>query len=342
MSAVPETPFVPFGQFEELRLARSIVQTEGQALLDLSRKLDAGFCAAVELIAATTGAVIVIGIGKAGLIGQKVVATLCSTGTRAYFLHPTEALHGDLGCISPQDTVLAFSNSGETDEVCRLLPLFRSQGLPIIAVTASSQSQLGLAATAVIELGRLQECGVHGLAPSTSTTAMLAIGDALAFVACRRKDFSPRDFAALHPGGSLGRRLTAVQDLMRSGDQVRIASEQITVREVFVAQSRPGRRTGAVMLVDDEGSLTGIFTDSDLARLLEQRRDDQLDRPIRDVMTAAPLTVTPDLLLEEVMHVLSSKRISELPVVDAEGRPVGLVDIVDIIGLLPAEGAGNR
>ena len=333
MSSAVEHIVVPFTHLEQLREARAILALEGSALTELSQQLDLRFCAAVDLLATCRGCVIVTGVGKAGLIGQKTAATLSSTGTRAYFLHPTEALHGDLGCVGAEDVWLVFSNSGETEELTRLLPIIRSQQQPLIAVTASDASTLGAQADATICLGRLIEAGAHGLAPSTSTTAMLAIGDALALVASQRKQFTPRQFAAFHPGGSLGRRLASVKDVMRPAEQVRIAFETATIREVFVSLSRPGRRTGAVMLVDEQGKLSGLFTDSDLARLLEQRRDDQFDRPISEVMTVRPLTVRPDAILEEALQLLSAKHVSELPVVDADDVPLGMIDITDVIGL---------
>ncbi|MEI8017577.1 MAG: KpsF/GutQ family sugar-phosphate isomerase [Schlesneria sp.] len=333
MSSAVEHIVVPFTHLEQLREARAILALEGSALTDLSQRLDLRFCAAVDLLATCRGCVIVTGVGKAGLIGQKTAATLSSTGTRAYFLHPTEALHGDLGCVGSEDVWLIFSNSGETEELTRLLPIIRSQQQPLIAVTASDASTLGAQADATICLGRLIEAGAHGLAPSTSTTAMLAIGDALALVASQRKQFTPRQFAAFHPGGSLGRRLASVKDVMRPVEQVRIALETATIREVFVSLSRPGRRTGAVMLIDEHGKLSGLFTDSDLARLLEQRRDDQFDRPISEVMTVRPLTVGPDAILEEALQLLSAKHVSELPVVDADDVPLGMIDITDVIGL---------
>jgi arabinose-5-phosphate isomerase len=318
---------------EQLREARAILAIEGEALTELSRRLDARFCRAVDLVANCRGCVIVTGVGKAGLIGQKIAATLSSTGTRAYFLHPTEAIHGDLGCVGADDIWMIFSNSGETEELTRLLPIIRSQQQAMIAVTASDASTLGTQADVAICLGRLIEAGAHGLAPSTSTTAMLAVGDALALVSSQIKRFTPQQFAAFHPGGSLGRRLASVRDVMRSIDQVRVAADSSTIREVFVRLSRPGRRTGAVILVDEQGRLSGLFTDSDLARLLEQRRDDQFDRPISEVMTRHPLTVGPDAILEEALQLLSARHVSELPVVDAQGVPQGMIDITDVIGL---------
>jgi arabinose-5-phosphate isomerase len=333
---VPATAIVPYSQFEQLRVAREVVQHEGEALFDLARRLDDRFCTAVDLIAGCRGCLIVTGVGKAGLIGQKLVATFCSTGTRAFFLHPTEAVHGDLGCLGAEDIVLALSNSGETEELLRLLPCIKLAGVPLLAMTAGTTSSLGSQATVVLSLGRLQEAGLHGLPPTTSTAAMLALGDALAIVVAETRGFTPQQFGRLHPGGSLGRKLASVATVMRQGEEVRMALETATVREVLTTLCRPGRRTGAVMLVDDEGRLSGIFTDSDLARLLEQRRDEQLDRPIAEVMTAAPLTVKHDAILGEAIQILSRRHISELPVIDDDGRPLGLLDITDMIGLVPA------
>lgn len=337
MSSEPIPAIVPGSHLAELRDGRGILFHEGQALIDLSRRLDGRFCDAVEQLAQCRGAVIVTGVGKAGLIGQKIAATLSSTGTRAYFLHPTEALHGDLGCVGPADVVLVLSNSGETEEISRLLPLFKRLGLSLIAITASELSQLGQQADIVLPLGRLAEAGLHGLAPSTSTTAMLAIGDALALVTSARKNFTPQQFAGLHPAGSLGRRLTSVCEVMRQGDQLRIARECDTVREALVSLRRPGRRTGAVMIVDQCGRLTGLFTDSDLARLLEQRREEQLDRPISEVMTVGPIAVAETAILDEVWQMLGERHLSELPVVDGQQRPIGMIDITDIVAVWPTQ-----
>lgn len=333
MSVALERGVVPLAHLEQLREARSILAVEGQALLELSHKLDGRFCTAVQMLAACRGCVIVTGVGKAGLIGQKIAATLSSTGSRAYFLHPTEAMHGDLGCVGHEDIWLIFSNSGETEELLRLLPFIKAQRQSMIAVTASDASSLGSQADATICLGRLIEAGAHGLAPSTSTTAMLAVGDALALVASQMKHFTPQQFATFHPGGSLGRRLASVRDVMRPLDQVRIAFDSSTIREVYINLSRPGRRIGAVILVDEQGQLSGLFTDSDLARLLEQRRDNQFDRPIAEVMTRSPLTVGPDAILEEALQLLGAKHVSEIPVVDENHRPLGMIDITDVIGL---------
>lgn len=335
MSTSPLKQAIPYTQFDQLREAREILRQEADALHDLAKRLDTRFCDAVELLLACVGRVIVTGIGKAGHVGQKVAATLSSTGTPAHFLHPAEAVHGDLGSVQRGDVVLALSNSGETQELCNLLPTFRQLRVPLIAITASASNTLGRQADIVIEIGRLQEAGLLGLAPSTSTTAMLALGDALALVVSRLKGFTHQDFGVFHPGGNLGRQLTPVSDVMRCGTALRTCSESATVRETLRRLSSSGRRTGAILVVNEVGVLSGLFTDSDLARLLEHHRDDQLDRPIHEVMTRSPTTVCETAVLSQVLSILTEKKISELPVVNADGIPVGLIDITDVIGLAP-------
>ncbi|MDA1017485.1 MAG: KpsF/GutQ family sugar-phosphate isomerase [Planctomycetota bacterium] len=332
-AAIPHT-VIPFSRFEQLRHARSILLQEADAVRNIAASLDTDFCAAVELIWRCEGSVIVTGMGKAGLIGRKIAATLSSTGTRAHCLHPAEAVHGDIGCVHADDVVLALSNSGETEEVSRLLPILERLGVPVVAITADADSTLGAAADAVIKIGRLTEADTNGLAPSTSTTVMLAVGDALALVVSQLQGFTSEDFAGFHPGGSLGQKLRAVADAMRPVDEVRIANQDSTVRDVLTGSSKPGRRTGAVMLIDTDGTLVGLFTDSDLTRLLEQRRDNQLDQPIAEVMTPNPITINVNKRLSDAVDVLSDRKLSELPVVDDAGRPVGLIDITDLIGLI--------
>ena len=335
MAAVSTSRAISFSPFEQLREARSIIKQEAETLLELAGRLDIDFCRAVDVVLQASGRVVVTGIGKAGLIGQKVAATLASTGTRSQFLHPTDALHGDLGCLNRGDILLALSNSGETQEVCDVVAAARSLGVPCIAITGGEHSTLGTQAEVVLRLGTIREAGPFGLAPTSSTIAMLAIGDALALVLCDARGFTPQQFARFHPGGSLGRRLRNVREVMRQGAQLRIARQSATIREVFSASGTSNRRTGAVMLVDDDGYLRGLFTDSDLARLLEQHREGQLDRPIAEVMTESPLTIDSDALLQQAVELLSAKKISELPVVDDDGRPIGLIDITDVIGLMP-------
>lgn len=337
MCSCPSMDFVTSAEVDELREARQILRQASLAIGEISERLDTRFCAAADLIRRCAGAVVVTGMGKAGLIGRKLAATLSSTGTRALFLHPAEAVHGDLGAVHADDVVLALSNSGETEEISRLLPLLTRRSIPIVAITAKASSALGRAATITLELGHLREAGQFGLAPTTSTTVMLALGDALALVVSRSRGFTREQFGQLHPGGSLGRQLQCVREVMRSGEQLRVAPESATIREVFVSMRKPGRRTGAVILVDAAGHLSGLFTDSDLVRLLEERREAEVDRPIAGVMTVQPKTIAADAPLVDAIDLLSRHRISELPVVDFEGRPVGLVDITDLIGLMPEE-----
>lgn len=332
----------PWNEFRQLREAREIVLAESRVLQQIARRLDERFCQAAEYLFGCEGNVIVSGIGKAGLIGRKIAATLASTGTRAHFLHPAEAVHGDLGCIGAGDVVLILSQSGETEEVNRLLPSLRKLGTVIIALTGRAASTLGQAADVTIELGPIAEAGTLGLAPTASAAAMLAVGDALALVVSQMRGFKPEDFARLHPAGQLGFRLSKVEDHMRPLESCRLAATTHSVRQVLVESQLPGRRTGAVMLVDGQGRLAGIFTDSDLARLLESRADHRLDEPIARVMTAEPLRVRCGTSMTEAVRLLAARKISELPVVDHEDRPIGLIDITDVVGLLPTEEISTR
>jgi arabinose-5-phosphate isomerase len=318
---------------EQLRAAREIVRREAAGVWKVSYRLDSSFCEAVKLLFTCQGSAIITGMGKAGLIGQKIAATLSSTGTRAHFLHPAEAFHGDLGRIHPDDIVVMLTQSGETAEVVQLLPSLREFGVPLVAITAASTSTVGRAAGVVIALGDLEEVCSLGLAPSTSTTAMLAVGDALALVLSKMRNFQADDFARFHPGGALGRKLSRVDDIMRPLAECRCASDALSVREVIVASSKPGRRSGAIMLTNKTGRLTGLFTDSDLARLFERRDESALDRPIRAVMAARPTTVPSGTRVRDAVALLAERKFSELPVVDQAGRPIGLIDVTDVLGL---------
>ena len=328
----------PLSQFEQLRYAREIIQVEGQAVLRLMQRLDGEFCRAVELLHDCPGSAIVSGIGKAGLIAQKIAATLASTGTRSQYLHPAEAIHGDLGRVHRSDVIIILSQSGETEEVLRMLASLVALEVPLIAITGNPQSTLGRSATVTIDLGPMQEACRLGLAPSTSTTAMLAMGDALALVVSRMRGFGSEDFARFHPGGSLGRKLSKVDEHMRPLHECRVAKCSQSVRDILIARNYPGRRTGAVMVVDCNGKLRGIFTDSDLARLFESRRDDALDGSIRDVMTSHPAQVPTGSMMSDAVQIMAERKISELPVVDAAGQPAGLIDITDVVNMLPDPG----
>ncbi|MCA8986243.1 MAG: KpsF/GutQ family sugar-phosphate isomerase [Planctomycetaceae bacterium] len=334
MSAVTDQ-IIPYSHVDQLREAKRIIEHEATALRNIAIDLDARFCVAVDMIECSSGSVVVTGIGKAGIIGQKIAATLSSTGTRAHFLHPAEAVHGDLGSVHADDVVLLLSNSGETEEVCRLIPLLAARDIATIAITCSQHSTLGQSADVIIPLGRLREAGLHGLPPSTSTTAMLAVGDALALVLARARGFGAQDFAQFHPAGSLGRKLTPVTKIMRTDDSVRLAREHQTVREVFGQSWNQARRTGAVIVVDEHQKLLGIFTDSDLARLLASHQEQKLDRPIREVMTSHPTAIAHDAVLGEAVDLLAERKLSELPVVNENSEVLGLIDITDLIALMP-------
>tara|TARA_B100000945_G_scaffold320620_1_gene331264 strand:- start:422 stop:1489 length:1068 start_codon:yes stop_codon:yes gene_type:complete len=323
------------GPFEQLRLAREIILTEANALTNLAGNLPTTFVDAVAAINECSGSLIVIGMGKAGLIGQKLVATFASTGTPSHFLHPAEAVHGDLGRVQAGDVVMLMSYSGETEEVTRLLSSLAELDVTTIAMTSRATNTLAAQSNIILELGQMTEAGSLQLAPSTSTTAMLALGDALALVVSKLRSFSSLDFARFHPGGALGKKLAIVSDCMRSLDQCRVAHQDRTIREVFIESQLPGRRTGAVMLVDDSDCLTGLFTDSDLARLLEQNKESCFDTAICQFMTSQPICIGNNQRLTDAVEILAQRRISELPVVNDRHQPVGMIDITDTVALLP-------
>jgi arabinose-5-phosphate isomerase len=327
---------------DRLAYARQILRAEAAGLELVANRIDSTFLRAADLIAAQTrtGAarVAVTGTGKSADVGQKLAGTLCSTGTRAYVLDATRAVHGDLGMVHPEDVALVLSHSGESEEIVRLLSPLRALVRAVVGFTGNASGTLARRADVAVVYGPLEEVCPLGLAPSASTTAMIALGDALAFVLSRDREFTAEEFARYHPAGSLGRKLLRVEAIMRHGAELRLAPASDTIRSVFARVRQRGRRTGAVMLLDNDGRLAGLFTDSDLARLIEARRDQALDRPIAEVMTATPLTVSRGARVEEAVDLLRRHKISELPVVDSDGRPVGLLDVTDVIGFVPAEG----
>jgi len=324
------------GPPDRLAYARKVIRTEAHALGLVADRLGESFLTAVDLIFQCTGRIALTGTGKSADIAQKITGTLNSTGTRAYLLDATKAMHGDLGMVAPQDVVIALSHSGESEEIVRLLPSLRSLARAVVGLTSRAESTLAKHADVAVVIGPLDEACPLKLAPSTSTTAMAAVGDALAFVLSEMRHFGAEDFARFHPAGSLGRKLMKVDQTMRRNGSLRLAPCTATVRAVF---SQPGkaRRSGAVLLLDPHGRLTGIFTDSDLARLFAERRDNALDRPISEVMTKAPLAVRTGSRLIEALEIFQERKISELPVVDDHGKPIGLLDITDLIGLVPLD-----
>ena len=319
--------------FEHVRKAKTILNHQSAAIARLAERVPADFAVAVETIADCEGCVIVTGMGKAGWIGQKISASLASLGTASHFLHPAEAIHGDLGRLRSRDVVLALSNSGETAEIVNLLPRIKSLGVSIVAMTSKLDSTLANHASLVLDFGRVDESCHLGLAPSASTTVMLALGDALALSVSQLRAFQATDFVKFHPGGSLGVKLSLVTEMMRPLKSCRVAEETKTVREIYVTHRGEQRRSGVVLLTDLSGKLSGIFTDSDLAKLLERQQDNQFDGPISDVMTHQPITVGANERMSVAIEILASRNISELPVVDHRNRPLGLIDITDVVSL---------
>lgn len=325
---------------DRLDFARAVLRAEADALAFVAGRLDDRFLRAADLLFPLSGTgrgrLAISGTGKSADVGQKLAGTLSSTGTRAYVLDATKAVHGDLGMLHPDDVALVLSHSGESEEIVRLLRPLKQLCRAVVGLTGKAGSTLATVADVAIVYGPLEEVCPLGLAPSASTTAMLAIGDALAFVLSRQRDFTREDFAKFHPAGSLGKKLLRVEAVMRSGAELRVAPQTLSVRDVFAKSKRSGRRTGAVMLVDGDGRLSGLFTDSDLARLIESRRDSRLDEPISAVMTANPRTVSVGSRTAEALELFERHRISELPVIDDAGRPVGMIDITDLIGAAAA------
>ncbi len=318
--------------------ARALLAAEAQALGLLVETLDADFVRAVRLIAACEGRVVVTGIGKAGIIARKIGATLASTGTPSDFLHPTEALHGDLGRVTRRDLVLALSNSGTTAEIVRLLGPLKDIGVPVLAITADAASPLARHADVVLDYGTVTEACPLGLAPTTSTTVMLALGDALAMAVLSERRFSTEEFARFHPGGDIGRSLLRVEEVMRRGDQLPLLPAGSTVAVAIERMTSTPGRPGAVIVVQPDGTFAGIWTDGDLRRCLLGAQGapapasaDLLRRRIDDVMTARPVSVKPGSLVGEALRLLRERKIDQLPVVDGQRRAVGLLDVQDLL-----------
>lgn len=316
-----------------LAQAREVVRMEADAVASVGRALGPDFSRAVDLVLACTGMVVVTGMGKAGLVGAKISATLASTGTPSLSLHPAEALHGDLGRVRRQDLLLALSNSGETPEFRGFLPAAKRIGARIVAITRSAQSSLGRHSDCVLELGPLDEACPLGLAPTASTSAMLAMGDALAMVVLAERGFSREDYALYHPAGALGRRLMRVGEVMRRGDQLPVVPAGSPIRDVLGVINRTPGRPGAALVVDGDGKLVGIFTDGDLRRLLDRVPTRPNDERVDEHMGRNPKVIGPDRLVEEAMALLHEFRKDQLPVVDADGRPVGLIDVQEVLDL---------
>jgi len=316
----------------DLDYARQVIRAEADAIASMTPIVDDAFAQAVEMIYHCTGSCIVSGIGKAGIIGRKISATLASTGTPSHFLHPAEAVHGDLGRLRRDDIVMILSYGGETDEIIRLINLVKQLQIRLISVTGTGDSTLSRHSDVVLCMGRLSEACPLGVAPSVSTTCMLAVGDALALTVMKARHFSVEDYVRFHPGGSLGAKLMTVEQSMmfRPGEKLPIVAAGDTIREILNKTSDV-KRHGAVMIVDPDGRLAGIITDADLRRLLTRRGPEAFDLKAGDVMTAGCKRIRADALASEATAIFHKYRIDELPVVDAEDRPVGLIDVQDIV-----------
>jgi arabinose-5-phosphate isomerase len=318
----------------DMAYARSVIEAEAGAVHGLVARLGAEFEKAARMIyGCGRGTVVMSGIGKAGIIAEKISATLCSTGTHSIFLHAAEAIHGDLGRVRPGDLAVVLSYGGETDEVSRLVQQIKKLGVVIIGMTGRKTSTLGRYADVVLDLGEIEEACPLGLAPSATTTAMLALGDALALTVLKMRKFGREEFALYHPGGSLGRKLLKVEEVMRSGENFPVARDNLSVREVLLSLTEIKRRSGAAVLVDAAGKLSGIFVDADLRRLLTVGDGAVLDRPVAEVMTKKPLCIETGRLASEALHIINQHHIDELPVVDGDGKAVGLIDIQDLLSV---------
>ena len=312
-----------------LALAREVLAIEAAAITRLASRLDDSFSAAVELILACEGRVVVSGMGKSGHIGNKIAATLASTGTPAFFMHPAEAAHGDLGMLTERDILLALSNSGESDELLALLPALKRKGVPIIALTGRPQSTLATEATIHLDAGVEKEACPLGLAPTASTTAALALGDALAVALLDARDFKPEDFALSHPGGSLGRKLLVhISDLMHGGDALPRVSSGSSLKDALLEMTRKGLGMTAVCAAD--GRLLGIFTDGDLRRTLDKTLD-LAGLCIDDVMARQPRTIESHRLATEAANEMEHHKINGLLVTDRAGNLVGALNMHDLL-----------
>ena len=327
MSALPsESPFDPA---RVQQLAVEALQIEADAVAALARRVDARFAEAVGLLLACRGRVVVMGMGKSGHIGRKLAATLASTGTPAMFVHPAEASHGDLGMITESDAVLALSNSGESEELTAILPVIKRMGVPLVALTGRTESTLGRHADVVLDTSVAKEACPHNLAPTASTTAQLALGDALAVALLDARGFREEDFARSHPGGALGRKLlTHVHDVMRSGDAVPRVSPDADFSTTMREMTAKG--LGATAVVDADGRPLGIFTDGDLRRLIERGIDLRSQRAA-DVMHRGPRLVRADALAVDAAALMEAHRITSVLVVDADGRLVGALNSNDLM-----------
>lgn len=313
-----------------LAYAREVLDVEAAAVLSLGERLGASFSQTLELILRCEGHVVVTGIGKPGFIAQKLSSTLASTGIPSLYLHPAEAGHGDLGRVRRGDVVLAFSNSGATEELIRLLPFLRRIGVKLVAITGDITSPLATGADLVIDIGHIREACPMGLVPTASTAAMHALGDAIAMALLKARPFGTEQYAAFHPGGKLGRSVLRVSDVMRTGKANPVVAQTDPLSRVLVTMTNTRGRPGAASVVDERGRLVGIFTDGDLRRLIE-RGDLDLSTEVGELMGKQPRFVSPEALVMTAAELMRETKVDQLPVVDADGVPIGLLDVQDLL-----------
>jgi len=311
--------------------ARRVLRIEAQAIQDVLARLDATFDRAVDLFFACKGRVVVAGMGKSGIVGKKISATLSSTGTPSFFLHPAEALHGDLGMIARGDVLLAVSYGGETREIVALLDALKRLEIPLVALTGNSKSTIAQASEVVLDASVNEEACSLNLAPTASTTVAMAIGDALAVSLLERRDFRHDDFAALHPAGSLGKRLLRVDKVMHAGDALPKISPQTPMPEAFHEMS--AKKLGMTTIVNADGTLAGILTDGDLRRLMEKHGGSTLSMTAAQCLNRNPQTVKPSILASEALTLMEKRRITSVVVVDDSRRVLGVVHLHDLWGL---------
>ncbi len=310
--------------------AIEVLEIEAAGILEIARKLDDSFTQVINLIMGSQGRLIVSGIGKSGLIGKKIVATLNSTGTFSLFLHPVEALHGDLGIVSSDDILLALSNSGETEELNALIPSIKKIGCKVVALTGNLDSTLARSSDLVLDVGVTKEACPLGLAPTTSTTALLAMGDALAVVLTNKKEFKSSDFKRFHPGGTLGQRLaTRVAELMLAGVSIPSVLTGESIKTAVAAIDT--HELGVVFVVDDDNSLVGILTDGDIRRFVA-RQNTSLDQPVNSIMTKNPRTLSPEAPAYDALNLMERHQITVLPITGQGGVVKGLLHLHDILG----------
>ncbi len=314
-----------------LDIAQRVLQIEADAVRALEARLDDSFVKAIEILLACKGKVVVTGMGKSGLICHKIAATMASTGTPTFFLHPAEGIHGDLGMLSRGDVVIAVSYSGETEEICRILPVIKRMGLPLIAMSGRPTSTLGMAGDVHLDISVAEEACPLGLAPTASTTATLAMGDALAVVLLNERGFKPEDFAMFHPGGALGKKLLLrVDDLMHKGADIPLVSPDTLLRDALFEIT--SKKLGVTGVVDNEGALLGVFTDGDLRRMME-RGLDTLQLPISEAMSTSPKRILRRNLAAKALQIMEQHAITSLFVFeDEQGRiPVGIIHLHDLL-----------